>query len=273
MDHKTIGFVGAGNMTASLIGGLISNQYPAEKIWVSNPNPDKLERLKNCYGVHITENNCELAEQVEVLVLAVKPQTMFSVAEELSKCAKKINKLIISIVTGIREASLQQWLGIPLPIVRCMPNAPAVVRSGATGMYANSLVTQEQKDLAESLMRGVGVTVWLSDESHIDNVTALSGSGPAYFFLVMEVMQKAAIKQGLSTEIANLLVKQTALGAAHLALESDLELAALREKITSAGGTTERAIAVFETAKLEKIFEEALQAAYERAKELAKMEG
>jgi pyrroline-5-carboxylate reductase len=208
-------------------------------------------------------------EGADVVVLAVKPQVMRSVLEPLQSIAQKQRPLLVSVAAGIREASLNSWLGGNLPIVRCMPNTPALVQAGATGLYANPQVNKEQRSLAESILRTVGITLWFDDEAKLDTVTAVSGSGPAYFFLVMEAMQAAAESLGLKPDDAKLLVVQTALGAARLALESEQQPAELRKQVTSKGGTTEAALNQLNAGGLVPLFAEALKAAEERSKELA----
>jgi pyrroline-5-carboxylate reductase len=201
--------------------------------------------------------------------LAIKPQLAKAVAQELAPVVQANRPLVISIAAGIRELSLRNWLGKDIAIVRAMPNTPALVRSGATALFANSAVSKEQKNLAESILRAVGMTLWVDDEGLMDAVTALSGSGPAYFFLIMEALENAGHHLGLPHDTARLLAMQTAFGAAKMALESSEELAALRQRVTSPGGTTERAVKVLQEHRLEAIFDEALRAAHQRSKELA----
>ena len=177
--------------------------------------------------------------------------------------------MALSIVAGVKCADINAWIGKHAPLVRTMPNTPALVQSGATALYANHLVSEEQKQLAESVMRAVGLTVWLEDEALMDAVTALSGSGPAYFFFVMEAMQAAGERLGLPADCARLLTLQTAFGAAKLALESSDEVSVLRQRVTSPGGTTEQALEVLRNGGLESLFREALESANKRAGELA----
>jgi len=180
---------------------------------------------------------------------------------------------VVSVAAGIRIADLERWLGGSLPVVRVMPNTAALIGSGASGLFANSRVSAAQRDEAESILRAVGVTVWVKEENLIDTVTAVSGSGPAYFFLVMEALEKAAIKYGLDPETARLLTLETAYGAAKMALEGQEEPAALRRRVTSPGGTTERAIQALEQGQLERIVDDAVAAAMDRARELADVLG
>ncbi|MFT6624367.1 MAG: pyrroline-5-carboxylate reductase [Cycloclasticus sp.] len=269
MNKQQIGFIGGGNMASSLIGGLVSNGYPADNITVSDLDADKLAYLSDIFGVNSTQDSNQLVLQSDILVLAVKPQHMQSVADIIKISVQKKKPVVVSIAAGIRINALQRWLGGELPVVRCMPNTPALVKAGATGLFANEEVKEEQKDQVESLLRAVGVTVWLAEEGDLDSVTALSGSGPAYFFMVMEALEAAAIEAGLDQKTAQLLTQETALGAAKMALESSESAAVLRQRVTSPGGTTERAIGVMEERGLQGIFREALLAAKERSVELS----
>lgn len=270
IDNKKITFIGGGNMARSLINGLLMDNNQVQ-ICVADPDESQLDGIRqNWANVTTTSNNLEAIDQVDVVILAVKPQIMSEVLKSLATIAQQQKPLFISIAAGITEANIADILGAEIPIVRCMPNTPALVQSGATGLYANQYVSAEQHDLAESIMRAVGITVWMQEESLLDAVTAVSGSGPAYFFLVMEAMQAAAEKLGLPAEEAKLLILQTALGAAKLALESSDSPAELRKKVTSKGGTTEAALAKLIDGGLPELFDTALQAADQRAKELAK---
>lgn len=256
-------------MARSLIVGMLQDAGELQ-IRVSDPDQNQLDVIRS-YGSEIftSTDNQQVIDGADVVVLAVKPQVLRSVLEPLQTLAQKQQPLFVSIAAGIREASLNTWLGGRLPIVRCMPNTPALVKAGATGLYANSQVSKEQRSLAESILRTVGITLWFEDEDKLDAVTAVSGSGPAYFFLVMEAMQAAAESLGLKPEDAQLLVVQTALGAARLALESDQQPADLRKQVTSKGGTTEAALNQLNTGGLVPLFAEALKAAEQRSKELA----
>ena len=265
----TITFIGAGNMARSLIIGLLQDKANV-LLRVADPDPQQLDAIRQHWpDVQATQDNAEALQGADVVVLAVKPQVMREVLEPLADLAQRTRPLVISIAAGLREAALNQWLGGNLPIVRCMPNTPALVQTGATGLVANAQVSQAQRNLAESILRAVGITVWFAEEASIDSVTAVSGSGPAYFFLVMEAMQAAAQNLGMSAEDAQLLVVQTALGAARLALESGEPAAELRRKVTSKGGTTEAALKVLNDGGLPALFEQALQAAAKRSRELA----
>jgi pyrroline-5-carboxylate reductase len=269
MIETTLAFIGGGNMTGSLVGGLITDGWKAARLHVADPDPQQAERLTRRFSVATTANNREAVENVDTVVLAVKPQVIRTVAEELAPVIRQRHMLVISIAAGIRESSLRDWLGKDIAIVRAMPNTPALVQSGATALYANAAVSEEQRNLAESILRAVGLAIWVDDEAMMDAVTALSGSGPAYFFLLMEALTLAGSKLGLPEDTARLLTLQTAFGAAKMALESVDDAAQLRRRVTSPGGTTECAIGEFEKNNFEGIVLQALQAAAERSRELA----
>lgn len=273
MQDAKIAFIGSGNMGRALIGGLLADGYPAENIRVADASAEQLARVRGQFPVQTSHDNAVTAAGADVLVLAVKPQQLREVAEGLASALAHGGTLVVSVAAGIRTAGLTRWLGEGVPVVRVMPNTPAMVRSGAAAMYATAAVSDAQRELAEAVMRAVGLTVWLDDEAQMDAVTAVSGSGPAYFFLVMEAMENAACALGLPREQARLLTLQTAFGAAKMALESDDDPAALRVQVTSPGGTTERALAVLREHGLEQAFAEALQAARNRSVELARSLG
>ena len=213
-------------------------------------------------------DNYAAVAHADAIVLAVKPGIIKPVSQELASQVEDQGSLIISIAAGIREASLRHWLGEQTAIVRTMPNTPALVQSGATALYANPNTSEEQRNIAESILRAVGVAIWVDDEALMDAVTALSGSGPAYFFLFMEAMQTVGCELGLPEKTARLLTLQTAFGAAKMALESSEGVSTLRERVTSPGGTTERAIKSFQDDHLEALVRTALKAAAERSREL-----
>ena len=263
-----IAIIGTGNMGSSLINGLIKSGHPAHKLWGTCPNKEKLEQLHHYFHIHTSTNNIKACESADVIIFAVKPQIFQAVAMELAPTIQKHRPLIISIVSGISINSILCSLGKNIQVVRAMPNIPALIGAGATALYANTDVSKQQLNTAESILRSVGIIVWLPQEKLMDVVTALSGSGPAYFFLVMEALQQAAQQLGLPQETALLLVKETDLGAARMAIESDHSLEELRQKVTSPGGTTEKAIAVLEENQIRKIFEKAIQAAVRRSEEL-----
>ena len=270
MNIQKIGFIGGGNMASSLISGLIASGHSAQHIWVSDVNPDTLKALSENLNVNTSVNNNEIISAVDVVVLAVKPQVLSSVAKSVAGLIQQKKSLVVSIAAGIGQNSLSQWLGTETPIVRCMPNTPALVLTGATALHANTQVTPEQHDLAENIMRSVGIALWVKDESELDAVTAVSGSGPAYYFLLMEAMEKAALELGLNEVTARLLVQQTALGAAKIALESSESPEELRKRVTSPGGTTQRAIETFEQGGFSELVLKALHAARDRSIEMSK---
>ncbi|MGD2120044.1 MAG: pyrroline-5-carboxylate reductase [Chromatiales bacterium] len=268
-----ITFIGGGNMAASLIGGLISNGQPADSIRVAEPDAERLNTLQAQYGVQVSTDNPAAVEAADLLVLAVKPQILQTVCRDLADSVQQRRPLIISVAAGIRSADIERWLGGELAIVRCMPNTPALLQQGATGLFANARVSGPQRTQAETILQAAGITLWVDDETLIDAVTAVSGSGPAYFFLLMEQIQRAGEKLGLDTETARRLTLQTALGAARMANESDDEIATLRSKVTSKGGTTEAAINSFIEQGIEAMVNQALTAARDRATELADLLG
>ncbi len=261
-------------MACSLIGGLLSDGYPAKKICVSDPNNERIAALHvNFPRINTTNSNETAAEHADIVVFAVKPQILKAAAQGLSKTLSSSKALVLSIAAGIKESDINKWLGNHHPIVRTMPNTPAFVQSGATALYANSHTSTEQRNQAESIMRAVGLTLWVENEDQMDAVTAVSGSGPAYFFLVMEAMEKAGINLGLTQETARLLTLQTAFGAAKMALESDESCETLRTRVTSPGGTTEQAINTLIDGEILALFDKALKAAHTRSIELAKILG
>ena len=268
-----VAFIGAGNMARSLIAGLMKDDR-SFTLRVADPAQEQLDVIRRHWpDIQVTVDNLTAIDGADVVILAVKPQTMQAVLEPLAERAQLQRPVFVSVAAGVRERSMNAWLGGGLPIVRCMPNTPALVQVGATGLFANTLVSAEQHNLAERILRTVGIALWFAEEDKLDAVTAVSGSGPAYFFLVMEAMQKAAESLGLEAKEANLLVIQTALGAARLALESEDPPAVLRERVTSKGGTTEAALKKLNDGGLIPLFGEALQAAAERSRELAAQQG
>jgi pyrroline-5-carboxylate reductase len=269
MIETTLAFIGGGNMTGSLVGGLIADGWEPARIHVADPDPQQTERLARRFSVVTTADNQAAVNHADAVVLAVKPQVIRTIAGELAPLIGQRRPLIVSIAAGIRETSLRDWLGKDTAIVRAMPNTPALVQSGATALYANPAVSEQQRNLAESILRAVGLVIWVDDEAMMDTVTALSGSGPAYFFLLMEALTSAGSRMGLPEDTARLLTLQTAFGAAKMALESADDAAQLRRRVTSPGGTTERAIGDFRKNNFEGIVLQAMQAAAERSRELA----
>ena len=269
MTDSSLAFIGGGNMAGSLIGGLIADGWSPGRIQVADPDPTRITQLADRFSVLTTRDNSEAVADADAVVLAVKPQILQEVARQIAPAIRQQQPVVISIAAGIRETTLRDWLGEDTAIVRCMPNTPAMVRSGATALYANPRVSEAQRSLAESVLRAVGLALWVDDEAQMDAVTALSGSGPAYFFLFMEALEAAGAELGLSPDTARLLSLQTAFGAAKMALESREDAATLRRQVTSPGGTTERAIEVFLQEGLHGMALKALQAAAGRSRELA----
>jgi len=257
MTEATLAFIGGGNMAASLVGGLIADGWNPANIRIADTDTNRLDQLSERFSVATMSDNCAAAAHADAIVLAVKPGIIKPVSQELATLVEDQGSLVISIAAGIREASLRHWLGEQTAIVRTMPNTPALVQSGATALYANPNTSEDQRNIAESILRAVGVAIWVDDEALMDAVTALSGSGPAYFFLFMDAMQTVGCELGLPEKTA-----------AKMALESSEDVGTLRERVTSPGGTTERAIKSFQNDHLEELVRTALKAAAERSREL-----
>lgn len=269
----TLGFIGGGNMSRSLIGGLIADGYESELIWVSNPGMKKCRKLQAAFGINSTSSNIEICEVSDIIILSVKPQVLAKVAKEIKDIVQQKKPLVISVVAGIDTQVIEKWLGGNVAVVRTMPNTPALLSVGATGLFANQFVNKEQSEIAESIMRAVGIIVWVDAEPMLDVVTALSGSGPAYFFMIMELLQKTAESMGMDANTARILILQTAYGASKMALESEETPAQLREQVTSPNGVTEEALRIFSASDIEGVFKEALLGAQKRSKELAEQFG
>ncbi|MFT5390688.1 MAG: pyrroline-5-carboxylate reductase [Gammaproteobacteria bacterium] len=265
-----IAFIGGGNMASSLIGGLIEGGEERENIVVTEPLDAQRERLRKRFGVEVTSDNIAAVRAAQTVVLAVKPQVMKNVAIEIGPSAAKTRPLLVSIAAGVVEPSLLKWLDYPASIVRCMPNTPSLVGCGASALYANEHVSDAQRKQASAILEAAGIALWVDSEDQIDAVTAVSGSGPAYFFMLMEHMITTGEALGLSKEITTRLTLQTALGAARMALEGTDSPATLRANVTSPGGTTERALSIFADAGIEDIVRRALTGARDRSRELAK---
>ena len=271
MQHKrTLAFIGAGNMSRSIIAGLIQAGYPAERITAANPSRPKLDELADQFGIRITQNNAEAAREADVIVLAVKPQLMAAMLEALvAELGSLAGKLLISIAAGIKVERLQEMAGGHSRIIRTMPNTPSLLGLGMTGLYAPSGIEQADRDFAEQMMQAVGKTLWVAQESGINGVIAAAGSAPAYFFLFMQGIAEEAEAMGFSPEQARLLVQQTALGAAAMVEQNpELSLQALREQVTSKGGTTAEAVKTFQEQGLKPLTSRAMQAAVTRAGEM-----
>jgi pyrroline-5-carboxylate reductase len=273
MTSPRIAFIGAGNMAASLIGGLRAQGVAADAIRASDPGVEQRAKISAEHGIQTFAQNADALANADVVVLSVKPQVMQTVCLDLAPYLDHA-PLIVSIAAGISCDSLQRWLGPrPQAIVRCMPNTPALLRQGVSGLFANAQVSDAQKQQAEQLLSAVGIALWLDEEHLIDAVTAVSGSGPAYFFLLIEAMTAAGEQLGLPRETAARLTMQTALGAARMACESDVDAAELRRRVTSPNGTTEAAIKAFQAGGFEQLVQQALNAAAQRSAELAEQLG
>ena len=270
MKNLTIAFIGSGNIANSMIGGLIANGVDSKKIGASDPDETQKKLTAKKYGITVFKNNQDAAKKAVVIIFAVKPENMQIAIKKIFEIPKIENKLLLSVAAGIKIESIENWIDRPTSIVRVMPNITMVVQAGASALYANEHATNEDKKIAEYIMKSVGVTIWLDDENHMDSVTALSGSGPAYFFYLMEIMENNAVEMGLNKEDARLLTVETALGAAKMAVLSKTEPKELRQQVTSAGGTTEKAINVVVQGRLDELFRNAMDAAKERSIELSK---
>ncbi len=270
MASQSIAFIGGGNMATSLVGGLIANGASPDTVWVTDIDAGKLRALRERFGVHTTGDNLNAVRHAETVVLAVKPQNMAEVVQGLAGAAREHRPLVVSIAAGVREPDIRRWLQFDAAIVRTMPNTPALVGAGATALYANEHVTSEQRARAESVLRAVGIALWVENEGLLDAVTALSGSGPAYYFQLMEIMEEAGVALGLDRETARRLTLQTAFGASRIALEGEESPATLRTRVTSPGGTTERAIDALRDGGVEKLYADALTAARDRSIELGR---
>ena len=258
-------------MASSLIGGLINGGVVnATQISVYEPSSEKANELKAQFGIHIAPSNEQLIEQSSVVVIAVKPQVLKAVLSPLASYFKDKSPLIVSIVAGITANSIEQWLEGEYAIVRVMPNTPALVGQGASGLYANNNVSNQQRAISTKLMNAVGSSAWVAKEADIDSITALSGSGPAYFMLFIQSLIDSAIQAGLEPEAAKELAVKTASGAAALIDSSDLPLQTLIDNVTSPGGTTEQALLSFERSDLKGVVDTAFNAAKNRSEELAK---
>jgi pyrroline-5-carboxylate reductase len=269
LDLRKLSFIGAGNMASALIGGLIGKGLAPERIWASDPELRQRERLIAEFSVNAVADEAQAVRDADVVVLAVKPQLLRAAAASLAPRLAGSGALLISVAAGIQHASLARWFSPGTPIVRTMPNRPALFGLGATGLYAPQDVGAGHRALAEAIMSAVGATVWVERESQMDTVTAVSGSGPAYFFLFMEAIEAAARDRGLPPEVARRLTLQTAFGAATMARESNEPLATLRAQVTSKGGTTAAALTVLDGADLRGIVANAVAAAELRSAELA----
>lgn len=270
MQHRVLAFIGAGNMSRSIIAGLIQAGYPADCILAANPSRPKLDELASQFGIGVTQDNAEVAKAADVIVLAVKPQLMAAMLADLvARVGSLEGKLLISIAAGIKIARLSEMAGGHERIIRTMPNTPSLLGLGMTGLYAPATVGQADRDFAEQMMQSVGKTLWTEQEAGINGVIAAAGSAPAYFFLFMQAIAEEAEAMGFSPEQARLLVQQTALGAAAMVEQNPaLSLQTLREQVTSKGGTTAEAVKTFQEQGLMPLTARAMQAAVTRAAEM-----
>jgi pyrroline-5-carboxylate reductase len=264
-----LAFIGGGNMARSLIGGLLKTGAAAASIRVAEPQAQAREALGREFGVTTFAENRLAAEDAEILLLAVKPQIMPALQAELRDVLQRRRPLLISIAAGVRMDQLERWFGAHLPIVRCMPNTPALIGAGATGLCANARVSAPQKAQAQHILDAVGLTRWIADEALMDTVTALSGSGPAYFFALVEALEDTAVAQGLPRETARALAAQTCLGAGRMLVEGGEAPGELRRRVTSPNGTTQAALESFAADGLPRIVAHAVAAATRRGAELA----
>ncbi len=264
-----IAFVGGGNMARSLIGGLIRAGTDAGRIAVADPDAGLRAALARDFAVATHAQGVDAAQAADVIVLAVKPQVMKAVCESLRDVARARRPLVVSIAAGIRIAQIDAWLGGDQAIVRAMPNTPALIGAGASGLCASAQVGAEQRARAQAILGAAGLAEWITDEALMDTVTALSGSGPAYFFLLVEALEEAAVIQGLPRDTARALAAQTCLGAGRMLLEEGEAPAELRKRVTSPNGTTQAALESFEASGLRAIVTRAVAAATRRGGELS----
>jgi pyrroline-5-carboxylate reductase len=267
--NRRIAFIGGGNMASSIIGGLVSSGWPADCIVASDPSPQQRKFLESSFEMNTFVDNKSAVEHAEIVVFSVKPQVMKQAIESVQSELVRGNPLIVSIAAGIRTSDALRWIGQDMAFIRVMPNTPALVNSGVSGLLANTITSSWQKQIASQIMEAVGQVVWVDNEEDIDTITGISGSGPAYFFKLMEIMIQTARSRGLSEEAARTLVLQTAMGAAKLAEHSEHEPGELRRRVTSPGGTTEAAILSMEKTGIDETIRGGIVAAIEKSDELA----
>ncbi|MDO6474714.1 pyrroline-5-carboxylate reductase [Alteromonas sp. 1_MG-2023] len=271
MQQKKLAFIGAGNMSRSIISGLIQSGYDKDNILASNPSTPKLEKLQEEFGIRITQSNDEACEFADAIVLAVKPQMMSDMLAALQEKNDLSGKLFLSIAAGLPVSRLQEMLGGDYPVVRIMPNTPSLIGKGMTGLYADDTVSSADRQYADDVMGAVGETVWVKEEDGINGVIAAAGSSPAYFFLFLQAMQEESMKMGFDAQTARNMVQQAMLGAAEMVCHNpDIELSELRAQVTSKGGTTAAAINTFIDKGLQDTVSAAMRAAVNRAEEMAK---
>jgi pyrroline-5-carboxylate reductase len=273
MSNGHLALLGGGNMGRALVGGMLRRGTRPEHICVGESFAPARDALSADFGIQATADNAAAVETASVVVVAVKPQVAGSVLAPLQPLFQRTQPLVISIAAGIRVAALQSWCGAGVPVVRAMPNRPALVGAGATGLFAPASISSAHRSVAEKVMQAVGEVIWVSTEEHLDVVTALSGSGPAYFFLLAELLMQGAIDLGLDPSAARRLATATLHGAGQLANAGDGDLAQMRAAVTSKGGTTEAAVKSLESADLRGIVARALEAATHRSRQLAEQFG
>ena len=264
-----VAFIGGGNMARSLIGGLVQRGRAPDTIHVADPVEAARDALARDFGVRVHADGADAVAGADTWVFAVKPQVMREVCASLASQAQAARPVVVSIAAGITSGQLDRWLGGGLPVVRTMPNTPALLGAGVTGLFANAAVDDGGRERAESLLSAAGETVWIDDEDVMDAVTAVSGSGPAYVFLLAEAMQAAGEAEGLAPEAARILTLQTLLGASRMLVEGDADARELRRRVTSPNGTTHAAIETFEQGGFRELVHRAVHAARERGRELA----
>ncbi len=267
-NSLTIGFIGAGNMAYAIISGLINNGINADQLKISDTNESLLSLRREEFNLEVFTDNVELVSHCDVVILAVKPQVLSAVCHELQSSLNN-DALIISIAAGVKSHDIDRWLGRDKSIVRTMPNTPALLNQGITGLFANDKVSDKQKEIATHILNAVGQSLWVESEDMLDAVTALSGSGPAYIFLMIESMTKAGVALGLEEKTAEQLSIQTVLGAGMMAKVSNNSPHELRQNVTSPNGTTQAAIESFQDQNFEAVVSHAIRAAFDRAGELA----
>jgi len=270
LPDGSIAFIGGGNMARSLIGGLRRQGMAPERIRVADPVAATRDALAADFGIAVFDDARQAVTGCDTWMLAVKPQIMQAACAPLADSARRQRPLLVSIAAGTPVARLQQWLGDDLPVVRCMPNTPALLGAGVTGLFAGAGVDARQRAAAEALLRSAGATVWVDEESLIDAVTAVSGSGPAYVFLLAEAMERAAIAEGLAADDARTLVVQTLLGAGRMLVEDGAAPEELRRRVTSPGGTTQAALDSFAAGGFSALVADAVHAARLRGAALAR---
>jgi pyrroline-5-carboxylate reductase len=264
--NQNICFIGGGNMAQALIGGLLSRGLPTTRITVSDP-VEQIRQILEEKRIQTTTDNVEAIQNADVVVLAVKPQVLATVLQPLKGLLS--DKLVISIIAGAEIQTISELIGGSQRIVRVMPNTPALVQTGAHGIYASEAVNAQDRELTSQILAATGLTIWVDSEAQIDAVTAVSGSGPAYFFYLMESMIRAGKNLGLDEKVATALTLQTALGAAQMAITSSNSPSELRKNVTSPNGTTQAALEVFDRAQISQNIQAALAAAQKRSQELA----